>query len=103
MELASHMLREKMIALTVYIILNMASLSAESKSTSNNNIFNKLHYDTDDEIIGNEPKVLTKKTRKPDPLIEPPSFDPEPTGLPPVSILVINFIESKLINNENQR
>ena len=79
----------------------MALLSVESKSASNN-IGNLLRFDTGDEVIGIEPTGLPKKTLEPDPLYEPPLFDPDPPGRPPVSILAINFVESKLVNNENK-
>ena len=79
----------------------MASLSAESKSASNN-IGNLLRFELDDEVIGIEPTGLYKKTLKPDPLYEPPLFDPDPPGRPPVSILVINFVGSKFVNIKTQ-
>ena len=79
----------------------MALLSAESKSASNN-IGNLLRFELDDEVIGIEPTGLYKKTLEPDPLYEPPLFDPDPPGRPPVSILAINFVKSKLVKIENQ-
>ena len=96
MTLESHTLRENL----AFGVTKMASLSAESKSAPNN-IGNLFRFDSGDEVIGIQPTGLSKKTLEPDPLYEPPLFDPDPPGRPPVSILA-NFVGCKPVKNESQ-